>query len=428
MLGRMDVFLDSPQDFENLCLISRTLEVLGVGRCYVHDPNRLVRPRYGKSRSRQIKAISAGAFFRVAFERVEQPERFHLSRAQDWFRARSTAEKAGILVLAFIVLLAASRVLATVARLAFFAVVVVLVVQVFRRRPVKAWAIAAFGSLAMVILFSSIAGAIYRPQTGQGGRGERAEQRAAEPPSPEPSSPEPEQTQLEETTSAPDEGRYDAVARVARIEDGDLIRIDPAVDGQTVVRLIGVDAPEDEDPYGEEASNFTKSVLEGEEVELEFDTERRDPDDSRLLAYFYPMGEEMFNGELLEGGYAQLHTEPPNTEYEDEFEAMQENAQEDDLGIWRLTEDQRCQLANRGNGIGEGSAECKAESQTEPAPSGSGNLDCSTFAVQEEAQAIFDADPSDPNELDPDDDGVACEELPSGERTATSPPAPWRCW
>ncbi len=76
MLGRMDVFLDSPQDFENLCLISRTLEVLGVGRCYVHDPNRLVRPRYGKSRTRQIKAISAGAFFRVAFERVEEPEAF----------------------------------------------------------------------------------------------------------------------------------------------------------------------------------------------------------------------------------------------------------------------------------------------------------------------------------------------------------------
>jgi hypothetical protein len=72
----MDVFLDSPQDFGNLCLLSRTLEVLGVERCYVHDPHRLVRRRYGKSRTRQIKAISAGAFFRVAFERVEQPEAF----------------------------------------------------------------------------------------------------------------------------------------------------------------------------------------------------------------------------------------------------------------------------------------------------------------------------------------------------------------
>ena len=72
----MDVFLDSPQDFGNLCLLSRTFEVLGVERCYVHDPHRLIRGRYGKSRTRQIKTISAGAFFRVAFERVEVPEEF----------------------------------------------------------------------------------------------------------------------------------------------------------------------------------------------------------------------------------------------------------------------------------------------------------------------------------------------------------------
>lgn len=72
----MDVFLDSPQDFGNLCVLSRTLEVLGVKRCYVHDPNRLIRSRYGKSRTRQIKTISAGAFFRIAFKRVEEPEEF----------------------------------------------------------------------------------------------------------------------------------------------------------------------------------------------------------------------------------------------------------------------------------------------------------------------------------------------------------------
>jgi len=72
----MDVFLDSPQDFGNLCLLSRTLEVLGVEQCYVHDPHQLIRHRYGKSRTRQIKHISAGAFFHVAFERVKQPEAF----------------------------------------------------------------------------------------------------------------------------------------------------------------------------------------------------------------------------------------------------------------------------------------------------------------------------------------------------------------
>lgn len=37
------------------------------------------------------------------------------------------------------------------------------------------------------------------------------------------------------------------------------------------------------------------------------------------------------------------------------------------------------------------------------------DLDCADFASQAEAQAVFDRDPSDPNRLDADDDGQACE-------------------
>jgi hypothetical protein len=59
------------------------------------------------------------------------------------------------------------------------------------------------------------------------------------------------------------------------------------------------------------------------------------------------------------------------------------------------------------------------------------DLDCSDFTFQEDAQAVFDQDRSDPNRLDEDagpDDGIACEALP--RRTvptlapATSSPAP----
>ncbi|MEU0385019.1 excalibur calcium-binding protein [Streptomyces chartreusis] len=42
------------------------------------------------------------------------------------------------------------------------------------------------------------------------------------------------------------------------------------------------------------------------------------------------------------------------------------------------------------------------------------DLDCRDFSFQEDAQAVFDADPSDPNRLDEDqgpDDGIACEAL-----------------
>ena len=43
------------------------------------------------------------------------------------------------------------------------------------------------------------------------------------------------------------------------------------------------------------------------------------------------------------------------------------------------------------------------------------DLNCSDFDTQEEAQAELDRDPSDPNGLDRDGDGRACDSLPSGE-------------
>lgn len=43
------------------------------------------------------------------------------------------------------------------------------------------------------------------------------------------------------------------------------------------------------------------------------------------------------------------------------------------------------------------------------------DLDCEDFTTQEEAQATLDADPGDPNNLDPNLDGIACALLPSAE-------------
>jgi hypothetical protein len=45
---------------------------------------------------------------------------------------------------------------------------------------------------------------------------------------------------------------------------------------------------------------------------------------------------------------------------------------------------------------------------------GGGDLDCVDFATQEEAQAVLETDLSDPNGLDADNDGIACEELAGG--------------
>ncbi|MEV0979053.1 excalibur calcium-binding protein [Streptomyces sp. NPDC049915] len=61
-------------------------------------------------------------------------------------------------------------------------------------------------------------------------------------------------------------------------------------------------------------------------------------------------------------------------------------------------------------------------------PAHAQDLDCRDFSFQEDAQAVFDADRSDPNRLDEDqgpDDGIACEALPrrsDGFTSSTSRP------
>ena len=49
---------------------------------------------------------------------------------------------------------------------------------------------------------------------------------------------------------------------------------------------------------------------------------------------------------------------------------------------------------------------------TTTAPSGGDVFSCSDFVYQDTAQAILQADPSDPHNLDPDGNGIACETLP----------------
>jgi micrococcal nuclease len=213
------------------------------------------------------------------------------------------------------------------------------------------------------------------------------------------------------------------VVTVSRVVDGDTIEIAPTVDGLTEVRLIGVDTPETKDPrtgvqpYGEAAYRFTASALEGEEVSLEFDVERTDRY-GRLLAYVWLPDGRMFNEVLLEEGYAQVATFPPNVKYVEPFEEAQREAREAGRGLWGLPEGQLCQQTDRGNRIGGG---CDAGSETVeephspsgPSNAGGGDLDCSNFSTQAEAQAVLDRDPNDPNRLDgTDNDGIACESLP----------------
>ena len=113
--------------------------------------------------------------------------------------------------------------------------------------------------------------------------------------------------------------------------------------------------------------------------------------------------------------------------YEDRFEEAQDEAQDAEIGIWGLSTSEQDQLADLDNGIG--GEECVQEeeepAQEEPTPqrpSAGNSYNCSDFATQADAQAVFNQDPSDPSGLDNDNDGIVCESLPSGGSKQAAPP------
>ncbi len=124
---------------------------------------------------------------------------------------------------------------------------------------------------------------------------------------------------------------------VQRVVDGDTL----VVDGGERVRLIGIDTPETKDPrrpvecFGREAAGFAESLLaSGTEVRLVFDVEEVDRYD-RTLAYVYRLRDGLFvNLELLEEGYAQVFTVPPNVEHADDFRAAARRVREQQRGLW----------------------------------------------------------------------------------------------
>jgi len=131
-----------------------------------------------------------------------------------------------------------------------------------------------------------------------------------------------------------------SVYKVKSVIDGDTIELE---NGERV-RYIGIDTPETKHPskpvqyYGKEASEANRSLVEGKEVRLEFDVQQRDKY-GRLLAYVY-VGDTFVNAWLVENGYAQILTIPPNVKYQDKFLELQKKARQEGRGLWGKPEAQ----------------------------------------------------------------------------------------
>lgn len=266
---------------------------------------------------------------------------------------------------------------------------------------------------------------------------------------------------------------------VTRVIDGDTMEVEFA-DGQIdTVRLIGVDTPETMlsrvDPpeyegvpdttagrdwlynWGQRASDYATDRLEGQQVTLYTDPEGDQRGYyGRLLAYIYLDGEN-FNYQLLTEGYARLYDS--SFTLREQFEQAEQRAQANNIGLWGFDgsgsiDDSTDDIAtepgttatqtsstsvgsstndgdNDGSSGSGGSTPTSevpttppSETPTAPPPTKE-DLDCDDFTWQEEAQAVLDADPSDPHDLDGnDDDGIACESLPSRNDGTTSESTP----
>ncbi len=117
-------------------------------------------------------------------------------------------------------------------------------------------------------------------------------------------------------------------------------RVDEVIDGDTVdledgtrIRLIGINTPERDQPYYDDASNFTQSLLEGQTVGIEYDVEETDQYD-RTLAYLW-VGDKLANYEIVRAGYANDFSLPPNVKYEVYFAQAVEKAIAEGKGIWQ---------------------------------------------------------------------------------------------
>lgn len=126
-------------------------------------------------------------------------------------------------------------------------------------------------------------------------------------------------------------------ATVKRVVDGDTFEL---ASGEKV-RMIGVDTPETVkpnhpvEPYGKEASNYTKELLTGKKVTLKFDVEPYDKY-QRLLAYVYMEDGTFVNEKLVREGYARIMTIPPNVAQADLFLTAEREAREGNRGLWGL--------------------------------------------------------------------------------------------
>lgn len=207
-------------------------------------------------------------------------------------------------------------------------------------------------------------------------------------------------------------------AQVLSVGDGDTIRISDR-NRVLTVRLACIDAPENSQPWGKIATERLQQLLpQGQPVQIRpIERDRYD----RTVAEVFIGNSNSVNLQMVAEGSAVVYRKYLNNcaANKDRYLHVEAIAKQQHLGLWSQVNPQMpwdFRQAQQPPNLAHKPAQTVSpiESNQQPRDRGSiaKDLDCKDFKTQREAQAVLNADRSDPHRLDRDRDGIACESLP----------------
>ena len=120
--------------------------------------------------------------------------------------------------------------------------------------------------------------------------------------------------------------------QVIRVSDGDTIVVLTEDKEQVRIRLCGIDAPESDQPFGDEATEFVRELVFAEQVEIK---ERYLDRYGRTIATVFLPDGTVLGEALIRSGFAWVYPrycdEEPMCSW---WDRLQQKARENELGLW----------------------------------------------------------------------------------------------
>lgn len=115
---------------------------------------------------------------------------------------------------------------------------------------------------------------------------------------------------------------------VTNVIDGDTVEIETG----EKIRLLGINAPEENEHYYKEAKDRLVKLVGGKLVKLEAGSEDKDRY-GRLLRYIF-IGDTFVNLQIVKEGYATVYIINPDEKYYLDFKKAEKEAKDNKLGLW----------------------------------------------------------------------------------------------